>query len=227
MQVAPIEREPRADTGAEAVTLGVSHPPHFRAVSPLWIPATMGSTGLQVPMKGPRRRILGSRPRPLAPAQANPVWSYDFVHDACANGQQLKCLVVVDEYTRDALAIDVVVSIYSVLLIAVQGKLVSARETLHYVRSGNGHDLVSTVLLSWIVEQGIETFWASRGKTKLTRASKAISGTNAWPWTGSGIVWKQWRQLRTGGGITTRWGRILAWAINRLKHLAGKYGLIY
>jgi putative transposase len=63
--------------------------------------------GLQVPKKRPRRRLATARPRPLAPSMANAVWSYDFVFDACANGQQLKCLKVVDEYTRESLAIDV------------------------------------------------------------------------------------------------------------------------
>jgi putative transposase len=34
------------------------------------------------------------------------VWAYDFVFDACANGQQLKCLTIVDEFSRECLAID-------------------------------------------------------------------------------------------------------------------------
>ena len=67
--------------------------------------------GLQVPRKRPRRRVASSRPRPEAATGANQVWAYDFVFDACANGQQLKCLTVVDEYTRECLAIDVAGSI--------------------------------------------------------------------------------------------------------------------
>ena len=53
---------------------------------------------LQVPRKRPRRRVATGRPRPLAPAQSRQVWAYDFVFDSCGNGQQLKCLTVVDEY---------------------------------------------------------------------------------------------------------------------------------
>jgi putative transposase len=48
--------------------------------------------GLQVPKKRPRKRVAASRPRPQAPIGANEVWAYDFVYDACANGQQIKCL---------------------------------------------------------------------------------------------------------------------------------------
>lgn len=65
------------------------------------------------PKKRPRRRVATSRPRPLAPMAMGQVWADDFVFDACANGQQLKCLTVVDEFTRECLAIDVAGSIRS------------------------------------------------------------------------------------------------------------------
>jgi putative transposase len=48
---------------------------------------------------GPRKRAAAARPRPQAPSGPNQVWSYDFVFDRCANGQQLKCLTVADEFT--------------------------------------------------------------------------------------------------------------------------------
>ena len=50
---------------------------------------------LQVPRKRPRKRIAGSRPRPQPATGPNQVWAYDFVFDACANHQQLKCLTIV------------------------------------------------------------------------------------------------------------------------------------
>jgi putative transposase len=56
--------------------------------------------GLQVPRRRSRKRVASSRPRPLPPSRVGQVWAYDFVFDACANGQQLKCLTVVDEYSR-------------------------------------------------------------------------------------------------------------------------------
>ena len=46
--------------------------------------------GLQVPRRRPRRRVATGRPRPVPTTDANQVWAYDFVFDACANGQQLK-----------------------------------------------------------------------------------------------------------------------------------------
>ena len=68
---------------------------------------------LQVPRRRPRRRVATGRPRPLPATDANHVWAYDFVFDACANGQQIKCLTVIDEFTRECLAIDVAGSIRS------------------------------------------------------------------------------------------------------------------
>jgi putative transposase len=65
------------------------------------------------------------------------VWAYDFVFDACANGQQLKCLTVVDEFTRECLAIDVAGSIRSGRVIDVLSKLVSVHGSPKHLRSDN------------------------------------------------------------------------------------------
>jgi putative transposase len=82
-------------------------------------------TGLSLPRKRPRRRVAAGRPRPLPPRAANHVWAYDFVFDACANGRQLKCLTVVDEFTHESLAIDVAGSIRSARVIEVLTRLMS------------------------------------------------------------------------------------------------------
>lgn len=68
---------------------------------------------LQLPRRRKRRRVASSRPRPLPAMGANYLWAYDFVFDACANGQSLKCLTIIDEFTRECLAIDVAGSIRS------------------------------------------------------------------------------------------------------------------
>lgn len=67
--------------------------------------------------------------------QTQSVCNYGFVDDACANGQQLKCLTVINEYTREALAIDVAGSIRSARVIDVLARLVSVRGAPRYLRS--------------------------------------------------------------------------------------------
>ena len=81
---------------------------------------------LQVPRRRPRRRIASGRPRPTPPSAANHVWAYDFVYDRCATGQQLECLTVVDEWTRQCLAIEESGSIRSRQVIDVLSRRVSA-----------------------------------------------------------------------------------------------------
>lgn len=92
---------------------------------------------LQVPRKRPRRRIATGRPRPNAPTGANQVWSYDFVFDWCASGQQLKCLTVTDEWTKEGLAIEVDGRIRSGRVIEVLSRLVSERGAPLFLRSDN------------------------------------------------------------------------------------------
>lgn len=132
--------------------------------------------GLQVPRKRPRRRVAASRPRPLTPSRANQVWSYDFVFDACANGQQIKCLTLVDEYTRECLAIDVGGSIRSGRVIEVLARVISRRGTPRYLRSDNGPEFVSRALLEWIVDQGIETALIDPGKPWQNGTTESFNG---------------------------------------------------
>jgi putative transposase len=131
---------------------------------------------LQVPRKRPRKRIATGRPRPKAPTGANQVWSYDFVFDWCASGQQLKCLTVTDEWTKEGLAIEVDGRIRSGRVIEVLSRLVSERGTPLYLRSDNGPEFVSRALLKWIVDQGIETALIDPGKPWQNGATESFNG---------------------------------------------------
>jgi len=132
--------------------------------------------GLPVPRRRPRRRVAVHRPRPLPASARNPVWAYDFVFDACANGQQLKCLTVIDEYTRECLAIDVAGSIRSTRVIEVLAKLVSVRGAPRYLRSDNGSEFVSRAILRWLAEANIETALIDPGKPWQNRAAESFNG---------------------------------------------------
>ncbi len=98
------------------------------------------------------------------------------MYDACANGQQLKCLTVVDEYTREALATDVAGSIRSARVIEVLAKLISVCGAPRYLRSDNGPEFVSTALLSWVVDQGIETALIDPGKPWQNGTNESFNG---------------------------------------------------
>ena len=119
---------------------------------------------LQVPRRRPRRRVAAGRPRPTPPIAAHHVWAYDFVYGRCANGEQLKCLTLVDEWTRECLAIEVSGSIRSRQVIDVLARLVSTYGAPRYLRSDNGPEFVSRAILRWLNSSGIDTAHIDPGK---------------------------------------------------------------
>lgn len=132
--------------------------------------------GLQVPRKRPRKRVAASRPRPQLPMGANELWAYDFVYDACANGQQIKCLTVVDEYTRESLAIDVAGSIRSGRVIEVLSRLISERGAPLSLRSDNGPEFVSKALLKWAARESLNLALIEPGKPWQNGLNESFNG---------------------------------------------------
>ena len=132
--------------------------------------------GLQVPRKRPRRRIASGRPRPLAPMGAGQMWAYDFVFDACANGQQLKCLTVIDEFTRECLAIDVAGGIRSKRVIEVLARLISVHGAPRHLRSDNGPEFVSRAILKWLQEAHVDTAAIDPGKPWQNGMNESFNG---------------------------------------------------
>jgi putative transposase len=131
---------------------------------------------LQVPRCKPRRRIATSRPRPLPATGVNQVWAYDFVFDTCANGQKLKCLTIIDEWTRESLAIDIGSSIRSTRVIEVLAKLVSVHGAPRHLRSDNGPEFVATAVLKWLIGEGIETAHIAPGRPWENGADESFNG---------------------------------------------------
>ena len=117
-----------------------------------------------------------ARPRPLAPGGAGELWAYDFVFDACANGQQLKCLTVIDEYTRECLAIDVAGNIRSRRVIEVLAKLVSLHGAPKYLRSDNGPEFVSRAIRQWLRGEQIQTAHIEPGKPWQNGTNESFNG---------------------------------------------------
>jgi putative transposase len=132
--------------------------------------------GLQVPKRRPRRRVATSRPRPQPPTGINHVWAYDFVFDTCADGRTLKCLTVIDEFTRECLAIDVAGGIRSGRVIEVLGQLVSMHGAPRYLRSDNGPEFVATAILRWLQTAQIETAFIDPGKPWQNGADESFNG---------------------------------------------------
>jgi len=107
---------------------------------------------------------------------AKELWAYDFVYDACANGQQIKCLTVVDEYTRECLGIDVAGSIRSGRVIEVLSRLISERGAPLRLRSDNGPEFVSKALLKWPAQESLDLALIEPGKPWQNGLNESFNG---------------------------------------------------
>ena len=171
--------------------------------------------GLQVPRKRPRKRVAVSRPKPLTPSMRNQVWAYDFVFDACAKGPKLKCRTIIDEYTRECLAIDVAGSIRSARVVDVLSRLINQHGAPQIIRSDNGPEFVSrAVLQESTTPRSIRRTAnpASHGRPARTRVSTASYVTNVCRWSGSAPAPKPGSSSKHGVVITTPSARIQALA---------------
>jgi putative transposase len=121
------------------------------------------SLGLHVRRKK-HRKIRTGQARVFAATGPNQVWAYDFTHDRCANGQVLKSLSVVDEWTRECLAIEVASSLTAVRVIAVLERLFQQYGAPHVLRSDNGPEFIARVLKVWTLMNHSETATIAPGK---------------------------------------------------------------
>jgi putative transposase len=96
--------------------------------------------------------------------------------DICLRRQQLKCLTVVDEWTREALAIDVGSSIRSRRVIDLLSRLVSVRGAPRYLRSDNGPEFISIAIMKWVDQEKIETVYIAPGKPWQNGTDESFNG---------------------------------------------------
>ena len=122
--------------------------------------------GLKVPSKQPKRGRLwfndGSCIR-LRPEHPNHVWSYDFVADRTHEGKAYRMLCVIDEFTREALAIRVARRLRATDVIDALSDLFILRGVPAYIRSDNGPEFVAQALRDWIEAVGAKTAYIEPG----------------------------------------------------------------
>lgn len=121
-------------------------------------------SGLALPRRRPaRKQRTGARVDPLATAP-NAVWTYDFVHDWASRGGAFKCLTVVDEYTKECLALVPARSLPAVEVLRVLGQLVTRYGPPRYLRSDNGPEFIARRVRRWLARVGITTAYIDPGR---------------------------------------------------------------
>jgi len=122
--------------------------------------------GLKVPKKQPRRRRLwlndGSCVR-LRPERRDHVWAYDIVQDRTHDGRSLRMLTMVDEYTRECLAIDVARRLTSEDVLERLTDLFIRRGVPEHIRSDNGAEFTNHAVRSWLARMEVKTLFIEPG----------------------------------------------------------------
>ena len=122
--------------------------------------------GLKVPKKQPKRKRLwlnnGSCIR-LRPLYRHHVWSYDFVHERTSNGRAIRLLVIIDEYSRECLAIEVNRKLNSASVMGVLSQLFIEYGIPKHIRSDNGPEFIAKRLRRWLRRMGVDTLFIEPG----------------------------------------------------------------
>ena len=122
--------------------------------------------GLKVPQKQPKRGRLwlndGSCVR-LRPAHKGHVWSYDFVQDRTHEGKVFRMLCIIDEFTRECLAIRVERRLNSRDVLDELGELFVRHGPPEHIRSDNGPEFIATALREWLERLGTKTLYIEPG----------------------------------------------------------------
>ena len=122
--------------------------------------------GLKVPQKTRKKRHLGHSANGCARRRAermNHVWAWDFIYDTTENGRTLKWLSIVDEYTRECLALVVARSIQAEAVIEIVSELMAARGVPGHLRSDNGPEFIAKALQSWLGKTQAQTLYIAPG----------------------------------------------------------------
>jgi len=122
--------------------------------------------GLKVPKKQPKRGRLwlgnGSCIR-KRPEYRNHVWSYDFVADRTQDGRTLRILTVIDEFTRECLALEVKRKLNSQDVLRVLARLFLEKGVPEFIRSDNGGEFTAIVVREWLKGLKVETLFIQPG----------------------------------------------------------------
>jgi len=119
---------------------------------------------LQVRRRGGRKRALGTRRPLLVPDAANQRWSLDFVSDALTDGRRFRILAVVDDFTRECLALVADTSLSGLRVARELDALITRRGQPQTIVSDNGTEFTSMAILAWSQRTAVGWHYIAPGK---------------------------------------------------------------
>ena len=121
---------------------------------------------LKVPAKERKRRRMGASENGCTRRRAeyiDHIWSYDFAMDATEDGRRLKVMPIVDEYSRECLALEMERSITAEDVVEVLDRLFTERGEPDYIRSDNGPEFIAEAIKRWLASRGVKTLYIEPG----------------------------------------------------------------
>ncbi|AAM38773.1 IS1389 transposase [Xanthomonas citri pv. citri str. 306] len=131
---------------------------------------------LQVRRRKRKKVPVGERQPLLRPAQASQVWSMDFVFDRSAEGRVIMCLVIVDDATHEAVAIDVERAISGHGVTRVLDRLVHSRGLPQVIRTDNGKEFCGKAMVAWAHARGVQLRLIQPGKPNQNAYVESFNG---------------------------------------------------
>ena len=147
--------------------LGANHKKVFRIYQ---------EEGLAVKRRRGRKRAIGTRTPMEVPDGPNQRWSLDFVSDALSDGRRFRTLCVVDDFTREALATVVDVSLSGVRVARELTRLIDLRGRPQMIVSDNGTELTSHAILKWSKDSRVEWHYIAPGKPTQNAFVESFNG---------------------------------------------------
>lgn len=155
----------------------------------------------------PRKRLAREKPQPLTvPRGANEVWSMDFMHDTLEDSRTFRLLNVMDDFNREALAIEIDFSLPSQRVIRALRQLILWRGKPSTIRCDNGPEYVSQTMLDRAASAEIRIEFIQPGKPQQNAYIERFNRTVRYEWLGQ----YHWASLEEVQDHATRW----MWADN-------------
>ncbi len=129
----------------------------------------------------PKRRPRKPRAKPtigIMPKaeKANQIWTYDFVFDQSLSGKSLKMLTLIDEYTRECLAVEVGVSMTSEKVRSVLQRVCREKGFPEMIRSDNGSEFIAEAVNKWLTANEIKPLFIEPGKPWQNGKGESFNG---------------------------------------------------
>jgi putative transposase len=131
---------------------------NHKRVRRLWVQA-----GLSLPPRRTKKRSARRRTVPTLATHPGHVWTYDFMEDRTIDGRKLRFLTIIDEFSRECMAIEVRRSFPARHVLTVLQRLFAQHPPPQFIRSDNGPEFIARAVRDWLIEQGAVTLYIDPG----------------------------------------------------------------